>query len=98
MRALPLVLALSLAAAAAAAQPADLVLVNGRVYTLDASRPWAEGLAITGDRIAAVGTTAEMRKRTGPRTRTIDLAGASSRPASTTPTCTWTRRAHSSPA
>ena len=38
---------------------------NGRVYTLDASRPWAEGLAITGDRIAAVGTTAEMRKRDG---------------------------------
>jgi len=75
-RAAPLLLALSLAAAAVGAQPADLVLVNGRVYTLDASRPWAEGLAITGDRIAAVGTTAEMRKRTGPRTRTIDLAGA----------------------
>ena len=75
MRAL-LLPALSLAAAVAGAQPADLVLVNGRVYTLDASRPWAEGLAITGDRIAAVGTTAEVRKRTGPRTRTIDLAGA----------------------
>src|SRR5687767_14658633 len=57
-------------------QPADLVLINGRVYTVDASRPWAEGLAINGDRIAAVGTTAEMRKRTGPTTRTIDLAGA----------------------
>jgi predicted amidohydrolase YtcJ len=66
----------SLAAAVAGAQPADLVLLNGRVYTLDASRPWAEGLAITGDRITAVGTTAEMRKRTGPRTRTVDLAGA----------------------
>ena len=76
MRALPLALALSLAAAAAAAQPADLVLMNGRVYTLDASRPWAEGLAIAGDRIAAVGTTAEMRKRAGPRTRIIDLEGA----------------------
>ena len=77
MRALPWAAALSLAAAAAVgAQPADLVLINGRVYTLDASRPWAEGLAITGDRIAAVGTTADMRKRAGPRTRTIDLAGA----------------------
>lgn len=76
MRAVPLALAFSLAAVAAGAQPADLVLLSGRVYTLDASRPWAEGLAIAGDRIAAVGTTAEMRKWTGPRTRTIDLAGA----------------------
>jgi hypothetical protein len=76
MRTLPLALAVLLASAVAGAQPADLVLVNGRVYTLDTSRPWAEGLAITGERIAAVGTTAEMRKRTGPRTRTIDLAGA----------------------
>jgi len=76
MRALPLALVLSLAAAAAAAQPADLVLTNGRVYTLDASRPWAEGLAIAGDRIAAVGTTAEVRKLAGPRTRIIDLARA----------------------
>ena len=76
MGASPLAFALSLAAAAAAAQPADLVLMNGRVYTLDASRPWAEGLAIAGDRIAAVGTTAEMRKRAGPRTRLIDLKGA----------------------
>src|SRR6185436_17985289 len=50
-RAAPLLLTLSLSAAVAGAQPADLVLVNGRVYTLDASRPWAEGLAITGDRI-----------------------------------------------
>jgi hypothetical protein len=76
MRALLLALALFLAAAAAAAQPADLVLVNGRVYTLDASRPWAEALAVTGDRIAAVGTTAEMRQLAGPRTRIIDLQRA----------------------
>lgn len=76
MRALPLALVLCLAATAAAAQPVDLVLVNGRVYTLDAGRPWADGLAIAGDRIAAIGTTAEMRRRAGPRTRIIDLAGA----------------------
>jgi predicted amidohydrolase YtcJ len=76
MRAVPLALAVSLAAVAADAQPASLVLVNGRVFTLDASRPWAEGLAIAGDRIAAVGTTAEMRKLAGPTTRIIDLEGA----------------------
>ncbi|HEY8149438.1 MAG TPA: amidohydrolase family protein, partial [Vicinamibacteria bacterium] len=76
MRAAPLALVVCLVPAVGAAQPADVVLVNGRVYTLDASRPWAEGLAITGERIDAVGTTAEMRKRTGPRTRIVDLAGA----------------------
>jgi predicted amidohydrolase YtcJ len=68
-------LAFSLAAVAAAGQPADLVLLNGRVYTLDPGRPWAEGLAITGDRIAAVGTSAEVRRRAGPSTRVIDLKG-----------------------
>jgi predicted amidohydrolase YtcJ len=76
MRALPLALAFSLAAVAAGAQTPNLVLINGRVYTLDAGRPWAEGLAIAGDRIAAVGTTVEMRKLAGPGTRIIDLGGA----------------------
>src|SRR5688500_16843345 len=54
----------------------DLVLVNGRVYTLDPQRPWAEALAIRGDRILAVGSTSEVRKLRGPATREIDLAGA----------------------
>jgi predicted amidohydrolase YtcJ len=80
MHAFPLALALSVAAAVAAAQPADLVLLNGRVYTLDAGRPWAEGLAIAGDRIAAVGTTAEMRSLAGPSTRVIDLRGGFASP------------------
>ena len=75
MRAFPLALALWLAAGAAAGQPADILLVNGRVYTLDASRPWAEGLAIAGDRIAAVGSSAEMRKLARPRALVIDLKG-----------------------
>jgi predicted amidohydrolase YtcJ len=62
-----------------AAQPSgtpDIVLLNARVYTVDAARPWAEAVAITGDRIAAVGTTADMRALAGARTRTIDLRGA----------------------
>jgi hypothetical protein len=76
MRAHLLALVLSLTGGAATGQPADVVLVGGRVYTLDAARPWAEGLAIAGDRIAAVGATAEMRKLVGPRTRVVDLKGA----------------------
>ena len=35
---------------------ADLVLVNGRVYTLDESQAWAEALAIKGEWILAVGS------------------------------------------
>jgi len=70
-----LALAAVLAAAPAGAQPADLLLVNGRVYTLDPARPWAEAVAIDGDRIAAVGTTAEISARRGPSTRVIDLGG-----------------------
>jgi predicted amidohydrolase YtcJ len=71
------ILALALLAAAppAAAQPADLVLVNGRIYTLDASRPWAEALAVTGDRVTVVGGNGEVRALTGPRTRVVDLEG-----------------------
>jgi predicted amidohydrolase YtcJ len=56
--------------------PPDLVLVNGRVYTLDAARPWAEALAITGERVSSVGTSGEMRALARPSTRVIDLKGA----------------------
>jgi len=58
-----------------AAAPTE-VLVNGRVYTLDAARPWAEAVAIAGSRLAAVGTTAEVRALATPAARVIDLKGA----------------------
>jgi predicted amidohydrolase YtcJ len=76
MRALLFLLGLSLAPGAVAGAPADVVLVNGRVYTLDAARRWAEGLAIEGERIVAVGSSAEIRKLAGPKTRVVDLKGA----------------------
>ena len=43
---------------------------------MDTARPRAEGLAIAGERISALGTTAEMRRLAGPKTRLIDLKGA----------------------
>ena len=56
--------------------PADLILLNGRVYTVDATKPWAEAIAIRGSRVVAVGSNADIRMSAGSGTRTIDLKGA----------------------
>lgn len=56
-------------------QGVDLLLVGGRVYTADSENPWAEAVAITGDRIVGVGTSAALRRAAGPKTRVIDLRG-----------------------
>lgn len=53
-----------------------LVLLNGRVFTLDPARPWAEAVAIAGSRITAVGSTAEIKPLAASATRVIDLKGA----------------------
>jgi predicted amidohydrolase YtcJ len=53
----------------------DLALVNGHVHTVDRARPRAEAVAICGERIAAVGSTADIRKLAGPATRIVDLGG-----------------------
>ncbi|MFN8061401.1 MAG: amidohydrolase [Vicinamibacterales bacterium] len=42
-----------------------LVVVNARIWTGDVSRPWAEALAVTGDRISAVGSTADIEAAAG---------------------------------
>jgi predicted amidohydrolase YtcJ len=52
---------------------ADLILTNGAIYTLDPTRPWAEALAIGGDRILAVGSTAEVTAAY--RGEVVDLQG-----------------------
>jgi predicted amidohydrolase YtcJ len=54
---------------------ADLVILNGHVWTVDTRHPRAEALAIVADRIAAVGTTAEISGWIGPGTRAIDAGG-----------------------
>jgi predicted amidohydrolase YtcJ len=57
------------------ADPADMLLLNGRIVTLDDTSSIGEALAITGDRIVATGSSDEMRKLGGPATRMIDLDG-----------------------
>jgi predicted amidohydrolase YtcJ len=54
---------------------ADLVLVNGKVLTVDARDTIAEAVAIAGGRIVAVGTTADIRARAGAFGQVIDLGG-----------------------
>jgi predicted amidohydrolase YtcJ len=58
-----------------APQAPDLVIVNARVFTGAESQPWAEAIAVTGERISQVGTTAEIRAGAGATTRVIDAEG-----------------------
>ena len=56
-------------------RPADLVLIGGRVATMDPARSWATALAVRGGRITAVGDDAAARRHIGPRSRVIELRG-----------------------
>jgi len=55
--------------------PADLILHSGRVWTGDDSRPWAEAVAVRGNRIVAVGPDADVMALQGTNTRVVDLRG-----------------------
>jgi len=52
-----------------------LAVVNARVWTGDPRRPWADAVAANGERIALVGTSAEVKKLVTPATRVIDATG-----------------------
>lgn len=51
---------------------ADLVIINANIHTIDAGQPLAQAVAINGNHIVAVGSSKEIRKLAGPRTRLID--------------------------
>jgi predicted amidohydrolase YtcJ len=55
---------------------ADLVLRNGAVYTVDASRSWARSVAVRAGRIVHVGGDSVPEGLIGPNTEVVDLAGA----------------------
>ncbi|ARA92548.1 amidohydrolase [Rhodothermaceae bacterium RA] len=54
---------------------ADLVLINGKIVTVDDARPEVEALAVVDGRIAAVGTAEEIRPWIGADTEVLDLQG-----------------------
>ncbi len=57
------------------AQTADTVLLNGNIYTMDASRPEAEAVAIMGTQIFYVGSDDGVQSLIGEETKVIDLQG-----------------------
>jgi hypothetical protein len=61
--------------AAAVAQPPDLVLLGGKIITVDAESSLREALAIRDGKIVSLGGTAEIRRLAGPATRVVELRG-----------------------
>jgi len=77
MRSVPLgVAALALTGGVSAQQqPADLIVTNARIYTVDAVRPLAEALAVRDGRILFAGSRRGAEALAGPRTERLDLGG-----------------------
>ncbi|MCT8330027.1 amidohydrolase [Albidovulum sediminis] len=57
-----------------------LILTNARILTMDPARPTAQAIALAGERIAAVGSRAEVEALAGPATEVIDCKGATLMP------------------
>jgi predicted amidohydrolase YtcJ len=64
-----------LIAGVAAAEPADIVFTNGKVYTVNEKQPWAEAVAVKGNKIVYVGDAAGAKAFTGDDTEVIDVTG-----------------------
>jgi len=63
------------AVSTAFAQPADLVLRNGKVVTMNPAAPVVQAVAARGDKITALGADSDAQKWIGPNTKVIDLHG-----------------------
>jgi predicted amidohydrolase YtcJ len=70
------IVSISLLACAPAEDPADLVLMGGRIVTMDDSYPEATSVASRAGKLVAVGTDREIDRFIGPDTEVIDLGGA----------------------
>jgi predicted amidohydrolase YtcJ len=61
-------------------EPATMVVRDGKIVTMDPAQPEVRALAVRGDRIVAMGTTAEMQPYIGPATEVVDLSGLTAIP------------------
>jgi predicted amidohydrolase YtcJ len=81
------------ATCAARAQAPDLVLINGKIVTVDDRFSVAQALAIRNGRVIKVGSTAEVEALRGPSTRSVDLAGRTAVPGLIDNHAHWVRAA-----
>ena len=61
-------------------QVPDLILINGKIITVDPRETVAEAVAISGGKIVSVGRTAAIRLLAGPKTQVMDLGGKTATP------------------
>jgi hypothetical protein len=61
-----------LMASDAPSQPADLIITDARIYTVNPQQKWAEAIAVRGDKIIAVGDGKQIEALRGRATRVID--------------------------
>ena len=66
--------------APSAVRPADLVILGGKIVTVDEARPEVQAMAVSGDTIVALGSSQEVQRYIGSATRVIDLKGALATP------------------
>lgn len=52
---------------------ADYIFINGKVYTVNEKQPWAEAVAVKGDRIIFVGSDKDAKKYIGKNTTVVDI-------------------------
>src|SRR5262245_498815 len=55
--------------------PADIVFINGKVFTADSQSAIAQAFAVKDDRFVAAGSNADIRDYQGPATKVVDLHG-----------------------
>jgi predicted amidohydrolase YtcJ len=56
-------------------EPADVIVLHGRVYTENGKQPWAQAVAIRGSKIVAVGDDTTIEKRRGMGTKVVNAGG-----------------------
>jgi predicted amidohydrolase YtcJ len=69
----PLALTLLTALSSGQQSPADVILLNGKIFTSDSAHPYVEALAIRGERIVATGSAERVGMLAGPQAKRIDL-------------------------
>jgi hypothetical protein len=60
----------------ALAVEADVVFTNGKIYTVNSKKPYAEAVAVKDGKFMEVGSARDIKKFIGKKTRVVDLGGA----------------------